>query len=250
MTTSSERKMMLGSGHKLDYLILKERDGTGLAIKPVYAANSKWGLCICLKIRVARMPSAKSKTVDWKGIWPEIKWVMVDGSRASTVISRYSGFGTHQLADAVANIDDYTTSLVKYLSDVFEGLDHDPADAAEFIKAVVLPVWQAALDAMNQAETKDAGNPEVDLTKVYTYINHPDGGDNTKQYSVMSHAGIAVPDMYAAQKAAYNKFKVIEGGKSETKKSSEEADVQAEDDTDGYTGDDDDSHGDNDPDNE
>jgi hypothetical protein len=208
MTASVERKMMLGTEHKLDYLILKERDGTGLAIKPVYAANSKYGLCIALKVRVAKMPSqGGGGGKNWQALWPEFKWVAVDKSRASTTITRFSGCTTNQLGEAIENFGDYVNSLVEYLDKTLEGLDHDKADAVAFISSAVLPVWQAAFEAMVQSATDKCA---VDLTKVYPHHELPGYVSNQ---SVESVGG----STKAANEAAYAKFKVIEGGKTKGK---------------------------------
>lgn len=198
MNASAERKMMLGTTRHLDYLILKERDGTGLAIKPVYAANSSHGLAIVLKVRVARMPSNhSSKSVNWKKTWPELKWAQTNGERASTIITKFSGL--RDLSAAIADIDNIVGPLVTYLADVFEGLDHSIPDAIEFVKSMILPAWTAAVEKM----AEDTASPE-DIAKVWVYPEQP--GGHTSHDTVFSST-------YAADHAASNAFKVIQGGK-------------------------------------
>lgn len=147
----SDRKMMLGSEGKLDYLIIAQRGATALGIKTFVAGSDKYGLSLSIRIRAALLPSAKHEDKvkfsgggkeAWKDVWPEIAFERADSSRASNMIMVPTGKMPWQFKDVKAMVPDAADAVC---GKILENFPLDELDGIEDAMAFISEGWMETL---------------------------------------------------------------------------------------------------------
>lgn len=151
MSETPARKMMLGTERQLDYLIVKTREHAAVGIKPLIFGDRKRGVCLEVRVRAARLPSApqseKTKPYAWEDIFPEIDWYHnAPMERASCVIMIPTGDHPMAYDKLRAKAPVAAVKFIEFLSDALGGIDHDQEDAAKFLS----DLWVEAINTMEK----------------------------------------------------------------------------------------------------
>jgi hypothetical protein len=202
MTANPERKMLVGTGGSLDYLLVKERDETALSIKPILGGHGKTGALFLTRIRVARLPSVpnKGQEYDWKTIWPELVWAKIDNSRASVEIVSATGLMPWMTEELLAAVPLAVHSTAQFVSEKIGVIDVD--DTIEFLTTAWVSDVNSLSDEMNTS--KIAG---MDPSKTM-YV--------PELFGAPPAHNVGYEVAYVSDAAKKPKFTLITGGKNES----------------------------------
>jgi hypothetical protein len=132
-----ERTMMLGTDRGLDYLIVAKRGESALGIKPLVSITKPHGVIFMVRVRATFAPSAtqptKAKGLDFKALWPELKWENVDSHRVSVIVAVPSGLWPWQHKGLTDRAIGAFAAIIDRFNEEGLKLDHDLEDVAQFV---------------------------------------------------------------------------------------------------------------------
>lgn len=205
----AERKMMIGSEGNLDYLLIGDREGTGLGLKALTTANKKWGIIFTVRCRAALLPSATqaekalmySGKVDFKTIWPEFIWERSANERVSSMFCVPSGLMPWAYGGLEERMGPAADKIVSLMSETLE-TEFDHAD----LKAFLIEGWSEDLEVLKKMLPE---KPEEEVTEPVVNYAHA-------LFESKIEADKPLNEMFkeAAEGQKKHKFDVIDGGKS------------------------------------
>lgn len=237
-TPVTTRKMMAGSEHNLDYIVLAELPSATIGAKVVVIGHKKEGMCFGVRLRInlaENIPAGPPAGVWWAHEFPNCKWEVKASKYARTHIFVPTGVPQWNASLLLSSSENISYALIKGIIDaVGTGLTVDVKDVVSYLAGEFKAVIDASVAVFPTATLAPVSFTAGVASDLFGAKSHNVVGHGTETSNINSAAMDLASALYKIKK-----LKNPEKVKMTNNSNPAEADIEEEcGDGDEYDGDD------------